>query len=725
MSTTYIGNYISDTIDLVSTVCVKSAASADLVNTLLMAQHGPTAVNLNDPTTWKYYLNISGQLHPTQKAHKPQVKSLDTQVMIDFTISELASNPDTLTAYQYGTKYYIALVAANPLLEQYIKGVLYPVNINAAIAAPNNSILAYSTSLVEPQEITLISKLSTWLYSYQNRWDIPSFNATDSLYQVAQMAAMYQAMVLKVLNLRLKACKTYETHSFHVLQYLASHQGIDVFVQYMTPQQQLYLYRNIAYLEHNQGSTNTLQLLIQNLLTSRNIPIASLDVKLENNFDSLAYPAILMKEINVNTKVDNGLTTTLSYDQLLAKLVNLTSGNNEYNINHHDSMLNQLQLSRVSDIGTKFLDSSMIDYNDYVRYPLATIMSNLWPYLAFKGIYTGLLTIVDPATSAIYLVSPVDAYALMWYCLMMSNGNTITTIPAFIATRVPKAVAPTVASMVALCDNKYTKAPAVALGLLANQPAFPKSTTNNNSFYALAETYYNAGVYEWMTVSRTEDLFFASQVDNMSEFMYEDIGLSNADTGTSYSTWLAARQINFSSYINPTQYGDMATEILKVATGLINIKSTSIASVQSAMISMMRLLSSYSINFISESNNSSIIVGGGEALRYADGGSSVLDDEIVDVTLNLDVTTSSVTETGKMASLDNIVSMTSEIQFEKHVFTDTTLNFSSTKVEVSNAIVNIENLTTQFRPQPIVFTDFTVLTTAQKLLVPDIYQTII
>jgi hypothetical protein len=58
-----LARYLDDTFKLASTLTIKSQDSIDRINELLTLQYGNNAVDVNDPSSWKYYLNICGEYH--------------------------------------------------------------------------------------------------------------------------------------------------------------------------------------------------------------------------------------------------------------------------------------------------------------------------------------------------------------------------------------------------------------------------------------------------------------------------------------------------------------------------------------------------------------------------------------------------------------------------------------------------------------------------------------
>ena len=85
--------YLSNVKKLAKTICIKSEATANAFNQYLIDYFGPQSVNLNDPTTWRYYLNISGEYHPKDKLM--YITSADTLETILFSKQNLIIHTST------------------------------------------------------------------------------------------------------------------------------------------------------------------------------------------------------------------------------------------------------------------------------------------------------------------------------------------------------------------------------------------------------------------------------------------------------------------------------------------------------------------------------------------------------------------------------------------------------------------------------------------------------
>jgi hypothetical protein len=101
-------------------------------------------INSNDPSTWKYYVNLSGNYYQTDTMMV--INSLDNSQQINFTTEELSQNSRTQAYYIPGTTYYDNLCSNYPSQTDLIKNIVYPItDIEQAIEAEDFTILGYDT----------------------------------------------------------------------------------------------------------------------------------------------------------------------------------------------------------------------------------------------------------------------------------------------------------------------------------------------------------------------------------------------------------------------------------------------------------------------------------------------------------------------------------------------------------------------------------------------------
>ena len=64
MRTNYYQLYVDSVMELAETIVIKSEYSALQLNVYCTRLYGEGSFDSNNPQTWKYYLNISGEYHP-------------------------------------------------------------------------------------------------------------------------------------------------------------------------------------------------------------------------------------------------------------------------------------------------------------------------------------------------------------------------------------------------------------------------------------------------------------------------------------------------------------------------------------------------------------------------------------------------------------------------------------------------------------------------------------
>lgn len=379
------------------------------------------------------------------------VKSIDTLEDIEFTKENLlveSLSDDrlihraTYRSYTPGSSYFDELVRRYPDQEVLIRGILNPVDITTAVESKDHQILFYDKELVEENEITLIQNIQNWINKYYIRWNVYAYSLIDELYAPAHLGIMWLQLPMVILNLRLAACKTHEVHSYHIRQYLASHNKLDQYFEYMTKKQQLFFYRNIRYIQRNSGKIKTFDTLTGKVLTDRTIPLnawnLSHNVKQigekvhpeDSESDEIHFTAqseMLFESVNGLDsdlyKKTNSVLDILLKQTLIAKdnfeNIPIANVNTQWDFNN----------SQYSELKTKTLESTMIDYTEAQPYKFSDIVLNHWLFLAYsqapdeRARYRAIITIKHPNTGDELNLSSLDAFILFLYAFNQSTGN--------------------------------------------------------------------------------------------------------------------------------------------------------------------------------------------------------------------------------------------------------------------------------------------------------------
>ncbi|CAE6868232.1 hypothetical protein R75461_08416 [Paraburkholderia nemoris] len=464
--------YLNQCIQLAGTLTIKSQESMDGLNQYVQDYYGSSAFDETDPTTWKYYMNLAGQYHFTDTPM--HVTSLDTMEIIGFTVDNLKIHTATAAAYQFGTWEYQQLVTQYPKQVFLILGIIYPVDMQAAIAAADGDILGWPALLIEPNEFSLVQKLQGWIKAFKVRWINPQYGISDDLYFTVQNSNLYSGLLMALISYRLEACGTAEAHSYHVRQYLASHLGLDQYYDQLTLAQSIWLYRNINYIGRNAGKQSTFRTLIQKLLTERGIPLAAyvMNHDVSGMPDSL-YPAIKFDAVALNFGYNAVADTTWTLDQMLNNEQPVAVANALIQPDVEANIQTRMENSRSNILPTKVLNSAMIDMSGSGPWTLEDILLHHWAFFASRDLYTAFLVVNNPVTGEpIVPMNAKDGFTFMIYCFCQSVGFDLTArlIPSVIATRVQRIPTPALADLMSVVDAGLV-AQDIALEALSWQPA--------------------------------------------------------------------------------------------------------------------------------------------------------------------------------------------------------------------------------------------------------------
>lgn len=603
MDSKFLQSYIDDSKKLAKTIVIKSSVAAESINSDIKLKNSSFIIDDLDPSSWKYYLNISGSYHTLDE---PMViTSLDTLEEITFSKESLAIHTATAKAYQFDSRYYYSLVNKYPNQVQLILGILYPCDINIAISSKDGTILSYPKYLVEEQESTLLIDLEDYIIRMLERWYIPAFNITDNLYTASFYAILYLNIFIKILNLRLARVKSSEAHSFHIREYLASHDYLDVYIPYMTLKQKLWLYRNLNYLFRNTGKVEQFKTLVQKLLTDRRIPLSEFTVRQLGNFDDNYFPNLRIRRKPVNPEVNTADKKYFELDDLYSIEDPLVYGNKDYLDIHNNKISEKLKLSLSNVLQTKDLESKMVDISDSVPFPLDEVLLYLWATMIDKGLYNAIVIFKDPKTSENISIEAKDAFIYMQYITLKSLGISTVNIPDFVNLRSIRSPKPLLAELLYFVDKSLINVVNAAVDIRNNFPDLTL-THSTSSFFNLGKNIFDECLRHWYIISHTEDLYERVYVENVALSMFETRLVTLVDQPTTVESFLTSRNLREYDYTYK-EAEVLIQSIFNAATGLDIDNSKLLKNIQKAMIAIMKTLSSYTVQYITDINDSDII----------------------------------------------------------------------------------------------------------------------
>lgn len=620
MATTnnYRDVYIQNCLDLAATIVIKSTDVATAINNYLIAFYGDDAVDASDPTTWRYYKNLSGEYHSADTVM--QVVSMDTLETIDFTKDNLAVHRATAKAYQYGTREYRALVAQYPRQEMLIRGVLYPVDIDEAVAADDFAILGgWPDGLVEANEYSFIQRLQTWVSRWHLRWFNRAYTATHNLYLTSHLGILYALLPQAIISLRKEVSKTNEAHSFHMREYLESHGRLGKYFDQLTTKQAILLCRNMRYLERHPGQRQVFSWLIDNVLTPRQIPLAEYTMRHDTTAQpGEVYPVPVFDRTALNLGYNYDTLDQISLSQLLDKETPMARDNALYFetdvVTNPDGTTTttltepDVEEALINSAGnvlqTKALDSTMIDYSGVAAYELDQTLLSHWLWLSYRNLYVAQVAVDNPRTGERIVLPAKEAYVLMMYAFCQSIGHALTDIPPFFAMHVQRIPNPSTQELMSIVDPAYVPY-STAVEMLSYLPVIQR-LISIDAFYNQCMEICQAENTQDKLVAFQEHYVTRGYVDNMMNRCYADV-MCDLFPGEQYTTWLAERNLDLSDF-SIDDYGLLYASLVSAGTGQDLQTTNSVANIQASMLGILTQLSSYSIQITSKINSSEVVV---------------------------------------------------------------------------------------------------------------------
>lgn len=607
----YYRLYIKSILSLAATLIIKSEYEVSAVNGLL--QRLNYNVDPDDPYSWKYYLNLSGQYHQRDidqiKAlsggaqSRMQIISLDTEEVIDFTVENLKIHRGTKRQYVYGSKYYNDLLAAYPDQVSLIKGIVNPIDIGTALAADDHTILFYDKTLVEPAEQQLIAKLQDRILRYFVRFYNIDYNLFEPFAYPGLFAVLQARISAWIINIRKAACRTDQAHSYHIRQYLLSFSAVGKEFDYMTQKQKLWLYRNIKYLNRNLGRQEILELVTQHILTDRGYNLSG--YRVEHDYEKLVYTGV--PEVKLNRYTLNGIAAaagdpTKTVGQMLDLQLDEARDNPVVRDDVETDYTRRVVNSKFIGLKTKVLESNVVDRTDAEPFTLSDVLLNHWIYFAHFGLYKSVVAVTNPANGDVYKLSMENAFIFYLYAYNAANNQKLPHLPVLGANRVVRLPAPDFAELRGMATRRrvpdyfidFILDKQVPINSYVSIEAFRESCVEiHKNMLALRDMRHYQGDY------KTEGSLHA-----MIDRCYMDIRIDLGEAKT-YDEWFEEVGIDAES-MGPVEFGAMAAEILKIATGADLGVTLRMRDVHAAMIRIMETLSSYSVQFIAQINDSPI-----------------------------------------------------------------------------------------------------------------------
>lgn len=586
--------YIEQNKKLIKTLVLKSNYAATAMNQDLISRYGESSVDPNDKKTWRYYKNIAGEYHDSDV--KMFVVSLDTQETILFSKENLEIHTATAEGYQYGTRYHIALVKQFPKQEFLIHCIANPTAQEKAIFAQEGEILSFQQDLVEPWESTLIQDLGLFIKKFIGRWNVEAFSFSDPYYPVVFRAVLALQLLPKLLNLRLGRCKTSEVHSFHLGCYLASHGGLDYWVPYLTREQSLWLYRNINYLRKHVGSTKIFKEVIYNILDKRKIPLNELSVRQLNTFDVDGYPLLAVKRKQITETPSSFQNSQFDLSLVFDKEANSAVGNKRFFELSEENIVHKIKTGYSSVLQTKDLESYVEDISNNNQDSLENVLLRQLFSMSAFDLYNPVVNFLDTKTLETQSLQVKEIIVYMCYLAFKISGFEPVKMPDFSIVKFKIPGRTNLKKLLSYIPKKYNWLNLVVSELVRNTPDV-SSCFSVSSFFKLSQKLYLECLRQKKALDGIEDVIAKGILETAILKMYGSM-IFKPENDEFVLDWFSRNKIPFVSRTREESLS-LFKELFEKSTGYRTNETKKIKNIQKKLIELVRVLTSYSINFLS------------------------------------------------------------------------------------------------------------------------------
>lgn len=614
--------YLNNTFKLAFTMIVKSEYIAKKINDRLL-EFKAFETDIERPESWKYYMNLAGEYHSTDTVMK--VISSDNLDEIIFNPANLIRHPNTRRDYQFGTRQYGELLEKYPDQEEVILGILYPVNKEIAISSPDHKILGYPSNMIEVNEYTLIEQLQEWTNIYFKRYYNWQYTISDAFYYPVMHSMYGMNLYQAILTYRHQKHKSIEAHSYYVSEYLASNSDLGKYHKFMSLPQAMYFYRNIRYHQRHPGTNDSLEKLIDALLTKRSIPIAGYEmlhdttpmttdslrvmsrslISDESSVPASLYPELTFKRTDLTVIPSAGTPEFSNLNTFLTKEIPEALGNEEEVLESEVRVNRFMQNSPSNVVETKLLESSMIDYTGAQTYKLEDVQISHWLYYASLGFYTAIVNVPNPRTSARIVLNVKDAYVLALYCMYKSYDITPEVVPLLGAQRVLRFPLITEEEATSIVDMRYisdfTKTAS------RNMLAEVESLISIDAFYEKTMQLHRIANYQRNLVAYQEGMHERGETFKLISRYWQDAYVRLEDKDLTYQDWLFSRNLNFDN-LDRNDFSALYTSIVNNAIGKTLSTAPSVRNIQKAMANTLKDLSSYTIQVVTRISDEETIM---------------------------------------------------------------------------------------------------------------------
>lgn len=602
--------YVSQVLELVDTMVIKSVPTSMAMNQPLIEKGLEVPQDQRD---WRYYLHLAGIMHEHDKP--VIIRSLDTDEEVTLTAEMLKDHKKTLNVYLYNPQFIKGLQYERPDMYHFIRGVFHPIPLSYSTVAQNGTVLWHDKTLVESQEVNLLTEISKWVEVAHNRYMFEGYVDGNDAYVLAFNNILKSLLPGIILQIRTNYANTEQAHSFHVNTYLESHQRLDRFVPYLTGRQKMFLYRNIRYIERNTGKQDIFEWLVDVLFTGWSMPAVSYSVgqTVHDVENGELYPkgTGVVNPLNYKEFASGRDLEKIDLFSIIRKEYDLAKYNPDFENIYFEELQNGLKLTQHPDQKTKLIEVTAVDPENAKPFKIEYALFNEWVHCAALGTYDQVHEFMNPQSGDVLRLSTKEMLVLYLYAAFKGysgveipflNGFNVfgVDIKRWVSVQeLEKIVLPSYHDRYERIYDFYAKT--------YIEHSMYNNIINSYDFYNYVDTINSVKTNRYWfgyNTPRNQDHAVALGIFKYHYRDYHcDLNLPYRD----YDDFFKSFGIDYTLIPNES-WKDVAVQVFDIVTGYSDGVSVSHTEIQNAMIDLISMLSSYTIHFAKQMVSDDIIL---------------------------------------------------------------------------------------------------------------------
>ena len=729
----YLDKYLSDTISLAQSIVLCSRKEARLYNELVSEKYPDIEVYTTAPHTWRYYRHITGQPYMQRDPLNPnqpwvddivEVISRDNGQLIELTPTALELHLETRKELlKYGL-YYTRLIEKYPEQELYIKTIInyeslrFTLNDILEIVDPLTStetkddyiIMSYGLGLVEYQEYNLIYKLQERIDNYIVSKTLPYYSIAENLYMTSLYHVLYSFILTSLFAIRLDNAKTISAHSYHILNYLASHHGIDIHYNKLNLEQVMFIYRNILYLNNHSGSEETLRTLVDRLFTPADISVVGYSFDQTNILGPDNWMEYVFKQELINSDTSMYYNNKdFTFDDMIQKETERFPKNRDHYSTEKNNVDHLFNNTKDSNLFTKDLETLFMDVSDEVKHKLRYTIIDYWAYSLYLGTSNYIINFNDPTTNIEYTLTTEEAFKFYTILLHLYNFRDFEAlypddsydseafapnakIPSYYIWRVLKENRP---SDNFLFTHNYLQ-PSFELenDIRLFRDSYPDVSgplVTASFFRQLVEDVYKYNIGTWIYLTNTHDLYHNAQLEMALGYLHTNVEYKQMYNGQEDEVFDFLNRMALSDVI----YYDKETlyQLMEEIVDLVSMNVKEIISLKGetrlSMVDILRKFKSYTTQILDREQTDINILTIFKSI-YTSTKSSIHDTYYVDTNFNyLEINSTIVDLDTKDVEVSVDVDLSDETT--EDIFVEIPVSIDGVGATVRNAIVGLHD----------------------------------